>query len=86
MKKLFLSIAMMVVSIGAFAQEYYLKAEKFTLAPGEEKGNYKYPHDYENHWVDQRYFPGSGEPPQFYKMKNIGYEAKIKEYWEKIKK
>lgn len=37
MKKLFLSIAMMVVSIGAFAQEYYLKAEKVTLAPGEEK-------------------------------------------------
>ena len=37
MKKLFLSIAMMVVAMGAFAQDYYLKAEKFTLAPGEEK-------------------------------------------------
>ena len=37
MKKLFLSIAMMVVAMGAFAQDYYLKAEKFTLAPGESK-------------------------------------------------
>ncbi|MBO4698995.1 replication-associated recombination protein A [bacterium] len=57
-----------------------------SFAPGEEKGNYKYPHDYENHWVDQRYFPGDVEPPVFYKMKNIGYEAKIREYWEKIRK
>jgi hypothetical protein len=34
MKKLFLSIAMMVVAMGAFAQDYYLKADPFTLAPG----------------------------------------------------
>lgn len=78
------------------AEEYYAENPDLEIpnhlindssfAPGEERGNYKYPHDYENHWVDQRYFPGDVEPPQFYKMKNIGYEAKIKEYWEKIKK
>ena len=35
MKKLFLSITMLVVAMGAFAQdEYYLKADPFTLAPG----------------------------------------------------
>ena len=34
MKKLFLSISMLVVAMSAFAQDYYLKADPFTLAPG----------------------------------------------------
>ena len=57
-----------------------------SLTPGEDNGNYLYPHDFENHWVDQRYFPGHDDPPKFYKMKQVGYEAKLLSYWEKIKK
>lgn len=57
-----------------------------SLAPGEEKGDYKYPHDFSNGWVEQRYFPGDGPGKVFYKMKNTGYESKIAAYWEKVKK
>ncbi len=57
-----------------------------SLAPDEEKGEYRYPHDHKDQWVDQRYFPGEGEPAAFYKMKNSGYESKVKAYWERIKK
>lgn len=57
-----------------------------SLAPGEEKGSYKYPHDHENGWVPQRYFPGSAPAPVFYEMKNAGYESKLIAYWEKVKK
>jgi putative ATPase len=57
-----------------------------SLAPDEEKGEYRYPHDHKDQWVDQRYFPGEGEPASFYKMKNSGYESKVKAYWERIKK
>lgn len=57
-----------------------------SLAPGEDKGDYKYPHDFNNGWVDQRYFPGDGPEKVFYNMKNTGYESKISAYWEKVKK
>ncbi|HNW82358.1 MAG TPA: replication-associated recombination protein A [bacterium] len=57
-----------------------------SLAPEEEKGNYKYPHDFSNGWISQRYFPGDGVPEVFYNMKNAGYESKILAYWEKVKK
>ncbi|MGI6395200.1 MAG: replication-associated recombination protein A [bacterium] len=57
-----------------------------SLAPGEEKDEYLYPHEHKNSEINQRYFPGKKEPPQFYKMKNNGYEAKLIAYWDKIKK
>lgn len=57
-----------------------------SLEPEEKKGEYKYPHDFPNGWVSQRYFPGDDEPEVFYKMKNSGYESKILTYWEKVKK
>lgn len=57
-----------------------------SLAPGEDKGDYKYPHDFNNGWVDQRYFPGDEPEKIFYNMKNTGYESKIAAYWEKVKK
>lgn len=37
---------------------------------------YKYPHSYEEGWVEQQYSPSG--TPQFYKPKNIGVEIKIK--------
>jgi len=55
------------------------------FSPDEKKEQYLYPHDFSDGWVKQRYFPGRDDPVKFLKMKNIGYEAKIIAYWEKIK-
>jgi len=57
-----------------------------SLAPEEEKGSYKYPHDFSNHWVKQRYFPGTDEKQTFYNMSDVGFEAKLKSYWDKVTK
>ncbi len=46
---------------------------------------YKYAHDYPNHYVEQQYLPDSLVGTQFYKPTDIGHEAKIKEYFSKIK-
>ncbi len=55
--------------------------------PLEKKGGYMYPHDYPDHWVEQRYFPGTDSPEIFYDPgKGSSYETKIKAYWDKIKK
>ncbi|MBA2123888.1 AAA family ATPase [bacterium Unc6] len=45
--------------------------------------NYKYAHNYKNHYVQQEYIP---EEKKYYIPTEIGYEKKIKEYLEKIKK
>jgi len=57
-----------------------------SLAPEEEKGDYKYPHDFPSHWVKQRYFPGVDGSQIFYKMSDVGFEAKLKSYWKAVKK
>jgi putative ATPase len=57
-----------------------------SLAPEEEKGDYKYPHDFPSHWVKQRYFPGDSDKQIFYKMSDVGFEAKLKSYWQAVKK
>jgi putative ATPase len=54
-------------------------------SPEEEKGGYSYPHDFPDHWIEQRYFPGKQEPPVFYDLSTSAYEAKVKAYWEKVK-
>ncbi|WP_412031433.1 replication-associated recombination protein A [Metamycoplasma buccale] len=46
---------------------------------------YKYPHDYENHYVKQDYLPKELKNEEFYKNQLQGYEEKIKLYWSKIK-
>jgi len=43
--------------------------------------DYKYAHDYKNHYVKQRYMPVD---KKYYTPTNIGYEAKIKEWLEKL--
>ncbi len=55
-------------------------------APEEQSDNYLYPHDYPGHWVEQRYFPGTEPPPIFYEPSIIGYEKKIRDYQEALKK
>ena len=44
---------------------------------------YKYAHDYKNHYVEQEYIP---EKRIYYEPTDIGYEKKIKEYLDKLRK
>lgn len=48
--------------------------------------NYKYPHDYKNHYVKQQYLPGDLKDAHYYLYGNNKFEQSLKEYWDKIKK
>ncbi len=47
---------------------------------------YKYPHDYENHYVKQQYLPDDIKNKKYYSYGENKTERAAKEYWEKIKK
>ena len=47
---------------------------------------YKYPHDYENHYVKQQYLPDDLKNKKYYTYGDNKTERAAKEYWEKIKK
>ena len=47
---------------------------------------YKYPHDYENHYVKQQYLPDDLKNKRYYTYSDNKTERAAKEYWEKIKK
>lgn len=52
-----------------------------------EKGqNYKYPHDYKNHYVKQQYLPDDLKDSHYYIYGGNKIEQANKEYWDKIKK
>ncbi len=63
----------------------YLRDEN-TLLREERKGSpaYKYPHDYEGGWVNQRYLP-EGVPGGWYQPKENGYEQRIAEFIRKVR-
>ncbi|MFZ1292178.1 MAG: replication-associated recombination protein A, partial [Melioribacteraceae bacterium] len=52
--------------------------------------DYKYPHDFDNHFFEENYFPDSLKGKQYYFPTEIGQEIKIKErlkfLWKKLKK
>ena len=48
--------------------------------------NYKYPHDYKNHYVKQQYLPDDVKDHKYYIYGENKFEQAIKEYWDKIKK
>lgn len=51
-----------------------------------EKGqNYRYPHDYENHYVNQQYLPDDLKGVRFYAYGDNKNEQAARQYWEKIK-
>ena len=59
---------------------------KDSSGDGEQFGHgkdYKYPHDFEDHYVEQKYFD---DPVKFYVPTNQGYEVKISERLNKIRK
>ncbi len=47
---------------------------------------YKYPHNYENNWVEQQYLPNELKNKKFYEPQDNVNENKIKEYWKAVKK
>ncbi len=48
--------------------------------------NYKYPHDYAGHYVNQQYLPDSIKDKKYYRFGDNKTEQKYREYWDKIKK
>ncbi len=51
--------------------------------------DYKYPHDYDYHFIPQEYFPEGVKNKKFYEPGDIGFEKEIKKrmkWWEKLKK
>lgn len=64
-----------------------LQNTHFDGEDAKEKGqNYKYPHDYPNHWIKQQYLPDDLKDAKYYKYGNNKFEQTLKEYWDKIKK
>ena len=47
--------------------------------------NYKYAHDYENHWVDQQYLPDLLKNVKYYTFGDNRTEQAARAYWAKIK-
>ena len=47
---------------------------------------YKYPHDYPNAYVPQQYLPDNIKHKKYYHPKSIGYEATLKEIYNKLEK
>lgn len=48
--------------------------------------NYKYPHDYKNHYVKQQYLPDSLKDKKYYEFGDNKVENAAKQYWDKVKK
>ena len=48
--------------------------------------DYKYPHSYDHHWIDQQYLPDDVASKSWYEPGNIGREQKLAERIEAIKK
>ena len=46
---------------------------------------YKYPHDYERHYVKQQYLPDDLKDKKYYTFGDNKTEAAAKEYWDKVK-
>ena len=47
---------------------------------------YRYPHDYPNHYVRQQYLPYELSGREFYQPGGMGYEVKIKEHMQRIRR
>jgi putative ATPase len=56
------------------------------LRPSNSFDGYKYPHDFENRWVEQRYLPYDLGDKKYYEYGDCKNEQAAKAYWEKIKK
>ena len=63
-----------------------LQNKHFDGEDAEVKGQfYKYPHNYEHHWVEQQYLPDIIKNGRYYVAGNNKNEQSFKLYWDKIK-
>ncbi len=63
-----------------------LQNKHFDGDDAEVKGQfYKYPHSFENHWVNQQYLPDVIKNAQYYTAGDNKTEQGFKSYWDKIK-
>ena len=46
---------------------------------------YQYPHDFENHWIDQQYLPDALKNAEYYRFGDNKTEQAAREYWERVK-
>lgn len=58
-------------------------ADTFTM---EREQGYIYPHDYQNHWVQQQYLPDELVGTRYYEYGSNKLEQAAKQYWDAIKK
>lgn len=56
------------------------------MRPSNNFDGYKYPHDYDNHYVDQQYLPDDIKDKEYYVYGDNKTEQAAKAYWDKIKK
>ena len=63
-----------------------LQNTHFDGADAKVKGqHYVYPHDYENHYVEQQYLPDDLKKKKYYVPQDNKNEQSFKEYWDKVK-
>ncbi len=55
------------------------------MRPSNRYENYKYPHDYENHYVEQQYLPDDLRGARYYRYGDNKTEAAARLYWDGIK-
>ncbi len=58
-------------------------ADSYTM---EREQGYLYPHDYQNHWVQQQYLPDELKDVQYYHYGSNKLEQAAKQYWDAIKR
>ncbi len=64
-----------------------LQNKHFDGEDAEIKGqNYKYPHDFEGHYVNQQYLPDAIKNKEYYRFGDNKTEQQFKNYWTNIKK
>lgn len=68
--------------IPAYLQDaHYKSASKLGHGVG-----YKYAHDYPHHYVDQQYLPDEIKNDHFYDISDVGYEARLQNWFDAIGK
>ena len=75
-----------VKKVGNAEVPVYLRDAHYSGAKNLGNVGYKYAHDYPNHYVKQQYLPDAVKDATFYEPGDIGYEKKLKEWLEYIKK
>lgn len=70
----------------AYGVPAYLKDAHYKGAAKLGRGlDYKYAHDYPNHYVNQRYLPEEAEGVRFYNSSGMGYECVLDEHMDRIR-